>query len=78
MARTKLANAGIEPEVAERLVAAAAEDGQRTCNTCNLSFVRSVLRCSACGASLGPVECGSEPTLDVLPADDAERRPPLS
>ncbi len=54
MARTKLTNAGVESQVAEKLVAAAAENQQRTCAPCNLDFIPSVRKCSVCGASLSP------------------------
>jgi hypothetical protein len=52
MARTKLTNAGVEAETAEKLVAAAAGDDLQTCTACNLNFVSSISKCSACGGSL--------------------------
>ncbi len=52
MACTKLTNAGIEAEVAEKLVAAAAGDNQHTCSRCQLNFVSCLSRCSLCGDSL--------------------------
>lgn len=52
MARTKLVNAGVEPEVAQRLVAAAAGEPTNVCVTCDLTYVKDVPRCSGCGATL--------------------------
>jgi hypothetical protein len=52
MARIKLTNAGIEEELAGKLVAAAVGDVRRTCAGCKLDFVSSVRRCSVCGGSL--------------------------
>ncbi len=52
MARTKLTNSGVSEEAAERLVSDASGGGLRECRTCNLNFVRSVKRCSACARSL--------------------------
>ncbi len=52
MARTKLLNANVGPEVADKLVTFAAGDKLVRCGACNLSFVEGVARCSACSGPL--------------------------
>ncbi|MGL6075287.1 MAG: zinc-ribbon domain-containing protein [Fimbriiglobus sp.] len=52
MARTKLLNAGVKAELAEKLVTMAAGDERVHCEACKLSFVEGVARCSACGGVL--------------------------
>ena len=52
MAKTKLVNAGVEPEVADQLVSAAAGDHQLRCEACDVSFVQGVKKCSVCGQGL--------------------------
>jgi len=53
MARTKLVNAEVDLGSAATIVLAASLGQQRTCTTCNLDFISSVCKCSACGGSLG-------------------------
>lgn len=52
MARTKLLNAGVEQDVANKLVEVAAGEKQTRCGTCNITFIEGVARCSVCGSSL--------------------------
>jgi len=52
MARTKLVNQGAAPDVAARMITAAAGDKTARCAACNLSFVTGIDRCSACGEAL--------------------------
>jgi hypothetical protein len=52
MGKTKLLHAGIEEEVAEKIISAVAGENQRRCSSCNLTFVKEVSRCSSCGANL--------------------------
>ncbi|MBN9522750.1 zinc-ribbon domain-containing protein [bacterium] len=52
MTRTKLVNAGLQENTADEVVALAAGDDRLRCAACNLSFVRSVPRCAACGGGL--------------------------
>lgn len=61
MARTKLANAGVEPELARRLVEAAAGGSTRVCVACDLTYIKGVPRCSGCGAGLLGVATPSQP-----------------
>ena len=51
MVHTKLRNAGVEDDFAEKLVTIAAGDQQKTCPKCNLLFVQAVARCSVCGGA---------------------------
>ena len=53
MARTQLTTAGLEQDVAAKLVEAAADGEQRTCAACGMSFIGIFQRCSACGGVLG-------------------------
>jgi hypothetical protein len=52
MARTKLLNAGVEEDIAEKLITIAAGDKQVRCEACELLFVMGVARCSSCGGRL--------------------------
>ena len=52
MARTKLLNAGIDAEAAQKLVTVAAGEKQVGWETCNLAFVEGITRCSSCGGAL--------------------------
>jgi hypothetical protein len=61
MAQRKLVNAGVEEDAANKLVAAAAGDDQKTCAKCNLTFWGTLARCSGCG---GPLEQAEGATAD--------------
>ena len=54
MARTKLENDGLGTDAAEELVAAAVgKSDLRHCSPCNLGYLATTQRCSACGTALG-------------------------
>lgn len=52
MAKTKLTNAGAEPEIVSQLVALASGGGKGHCVACNLSYVDGIQRCAMCGKLL--------------------------
>lgn len=52
MAKTKLVNAGAEPEIVSKLVEIASGGGKGHCVSCNLSYVGGIERCAMCGKPL--------------------------
>ena len=52
IAQRKLINGGMQQEMVESMVAAAAGTNRKTCGSCNLTFVPGVSNCSACGGAI--------------------------
>ena len=52
MARTKLSNAGAEPELVSKLLEHASVGAKAHCVACDLSYVEGIQRCSMCGKPL--------------------------
>lgn len=52
MTRTKLLNSGIEVDLADRVITMAVGENQILCESCSLSYIEGVKRCSGCGAQL--------------------------
>jgi transcription elongation factor Elf1 len=52
MAQQKLVNEGIHDNSADHTVTVAAGAGVRTCPACGMRYVRTVERCTSCGAGL--------------------------
>lgn len=52
MAQTKLVNAGMDTEAADRIVNQASPEEIRECDECKLTYVAGITKCSHCGGQL--------------------------
>ena len=54
MVEKKLINAGLEPDAALKIINESIPETLRECDTCNLTYVSAIEKCSTCGAQLSP------------------------